>query len=88
MTPLQIAAYIIAALIAILLFRIFAKPLKWVVWLSFNSLLGGIGLFLFNTVFSQTGFSIGINVVTSAVCGLLGVPGLILLIILKFVFTS
>ena len=88
MTLLEIAAYILAALIAIVILRIFAKPLKSVLWLSLNSVLGGVGLFLFNTVFSQTGFYIGINIVTSAVCGLLGLPGLLLLIVLKVIFKA
>ena len=88
MTFLEIAAYILAALIAIVIFRIFAKPLKWVLWLALNSILGGVGLFLFNTVLEGTGFYIGINAVTSAVCGLLGIPGLILLIILKFIYKA
>lgn len=88
MTLLEIAAYILAALIAIVIFRIFAKPLKGVLWLVLNSVLGGIGLFLFNTILGGTGFSIGINIVTSAVCGLLGLPGLLLLVILKIVFKA
>lgn len=86
MTPLEIAAYIIAALIAVIILRIFVKPLKWVIWLSLNSLLGGVGLFLFNSVFLKAGFSIGINAVTCAVCGLLGLPGLLLLVVLRLVF--
>lgn len=82
----EIAAYIIAAIIAVLILRIFAKPLKSVLWLCINSLLGGIGLIIFNTLFSPLGFSIGVNIVTSSLCGLFGIPGLILLIILKFLF--
>ena len=82
----EISAYILAIIIAVIILRIFSKPLKSVLWLCINSFLGGIGLILFNTVLASTGFSVAVNVVTSAVCGLLGIPGLVLLIILKLVF--
>ena len=86
MTSLKIAAYIIAALVIIIIFRIFSKPLKSILLLSLNSVLGGIGLFVFNTIFSATGFYIGINVVTAAMTGLLGIPGLCALIVLKLLY--
>ena len=51
-----------------------------------NSLLGGVGLYIFNLIFGTMGFTIGLNVVTAAVVGMFGLPGLVLLIILKLVF--
>lgn len=86
MTPLKIAAYIIAALVIIIIFRIFSKPLKSILLLSLNSFFGGVGLFIFNTIFSATGFCIGVNAVTAATTGLFGIPGLCLLIILKLMY--
>jgi len=82
----EISAYILAAIIAIIVLKIFSKPMKNVLWLCINSLLGGVGLFIFNTVLSPSGFTIAVNIVTASVCGLLGIPGLILLIILKLIF--
>ena len=82
------AAYILAALLALVLGRIFWKPLKSVLILIFNSFLGGVGLYIFNMIFSFTGFSIGINIVTAAVCGLFGLPGLMLLLLLRFLFKA
>ena len=82
----EIAAYILAATLALILCRIFFKPLKGILLLVLNSLLGGIGLYIFNWIFAPTGFAIAINVVTSSICGLFGLPGLVLLILLKLLF--
>ena len=82
----EIAAYLLALFIAIIILRIFVKPLKGILWLCINSVLGGFLLFAFNTVFASAGFSVAINVVTASICGLLGIPGLLLIIILKFIF--
>ena len=48
-----------------------------------NSVLGGLLIFIINLIGSAWGFHIGLNVVTAVLVGLLGIPGAILLIILK-----
>ncbi|MGN1270314.1 MAG: pro-sigmaK processing inhibitor BofA family protein [Clostridia bacterium] len=63
--------------------KIFAVPLKAIVKLIINSVLGALLIFVINLVGSVWGFHIGINVGTSLLVGLLGLPGAILLIILK-----
>ena len=82
----EIAAYLLAAALALVLCRIFFKPLKGIFMLALNSLLGGVGLYIFNWIFAPLGFTIGLNVVTAAVCGLFGLPGLVLLALLKLLF--
>ncbi len=84
----EIAAYILAAVLALIVCRIFYKPLKGILILALNSLLGGVGLYIFNWIFSATGFTIAINVVTASVCGLFGLPGLVLLVLLKLLFAT
>ena len=86
MTFWEIAAYLLALGLALVLCRIFIKPLKGLFILVLNSLLGGVGLYIFNLIFGTMGFTIGLNVVTAAVVGTFGLPGLVLLIILKLVF--
>lgn len=86
MTGLEVAAYLLAAVLALFLCRLFWRPLRAVLVMVVNSFLGGLGLYIFNLAFSGAGFSIGINIVTAAVCGLFGLPGLVLLILLKFLF--
>lgn len=82
----EILAYILALILMLLICRIFIKPLKSLFLLFFNSLLGGVGLFVFNYIFAGVGFSIGINIVTATTVGVLGFPGLVLLVLLRLVF--
>lgn len=63
--------------------RIFVKPLKFVCKLVLNSILGGLLILLINFIGQSINFHIGLNIFTSALIGLLGLPGAILLIILQ-----
>ena len=63
--------------------RIFILPIKSILKLAFNSILGGLGIYLINLVGGLFSFSIGINYITAIVVGILGVPGAVLLVILK-----
>lgn len=76
----------VACIIFILIFgKIFIWPLKNIVRLIFNSVLGGILISIINIIGSSFNFHIGLNMITSILVGLLGVPGAILLIILKII---
>lgn len=63
--------------------RIFIIPLKNILKLVGNSILGGILIFIINLIGGAFNFHIGLNIATSLIVGILGVPGAILLIILK-----
>ena len=63
--------------------RIFVKPLKFICKLALNSILGGLLILLINYIGGWFSFHIGLNIFTSVLIGLLGVPGAILLIILQ-----
>lgn len=56
-------------------------PLKIVFKLVVNSLLGGILLMLFNAVGSNVGLIIPLNLVNAVTAGVLGVPGVIMLLL-------
>ena len=51
--------------------------------LIFNSILGGILIFVINQIGANYGLHIGLNVVTSIFVGLFGIPGAIVLLLLK-----
>lgn len=60
-----------------------AKPLKWL-WLgAVYTGVGALALFLVNWIGSQWGFHLPINLVTAFITGVLGLPGLICLILVK-----
>ena len=48
-----------------------------------NSILGGITIFLINLIGGMWGFHIGLNIFTSILVGVLGLPGTICLVIIK-----
>ncbi|MCR1899978.1 pro-sigmaK processing inhibitor BofA family protein [Irregularibacter muris] len=66
-----------------ILYKLFSKPLKWLGVLLFNGILGGIMLFLINMVGGYFDFYMAVNPITVLVAGFLGVPGIVLMIILK-----
>lgn len=45
--------------------RIFIVPIKWILKLAFNSVIGGILIWIINLIGGAWGFHIGLNVYTS-----------------------
>lgn len=60
-------------------------PLKFILKLILNGILGGIALFLLNLVGGLFGVTIGLNPWTALIVGILGLPGVVLLYILKLI---
>lgn len=65
--------------------KIFIFPLKKIFKLVLNSVIGAILIYLINIIGSGFNFHIGLNWGTILCSGLLGVPGVILLVILKLI---
>lgn len=70
-------------IILFLVGRIFIVPLKKILKLVINSILGGALIYIINIVGASFGFHIGLNIGTAIFVGILGVPGAVFLIILK-----
>lgn len=66
--------------------RIFRSPFKLMMEVLGNSLLGFMALFLVNATSTMTGITLGVNVLNALVIGILGVPGLGLLMLLSWLF--
>ena len=84
-----IAAVVLLAVfgaLAGLLLKLLKKPIKWVFKLLLHALFGYICLFLFNCVGAWFGLSIEITWLSAIVTGVLGIPGVILLLVLKYLF--
>ena len=65
----------LACIIFLFIFgRIFVLPLRSILKIVGNSILGGILLFCINSVGGIWGFHIGLNVLTAVLVGLLGIP--------------
>lgn len=54
--------------------RIFIVPLKVILKLIFNSIIGGILIFIINLIGGIFSFHIGLNILTAIIVGILGVP--------------
>ena len=63
--------------------RIFILPIKTILKLIINSILGGGLIFIINIIGSMYDFHIGLNYITSICVGILGIPGAIFLTVLK-----
>ena len=74
-------AYAFGMLVVYLLGRFLLAPLKWVLWCLVSSMLGGVILIIINAVFSPLGAFIPLNTITAVITGILGVPGVIMLMV-------
>ena len=76
-------AYIIGIILLFLLGKLLLVPLKVIVKLIINALIGGVVLLGINFVGGLFDFHIAFNVVSALIVGTFGIPGVILLVILK-----
>lgn len=84
-TPVLVAC-IVACAVLFFLACIFLKPVKGLLKLILHSVLGWTGLYIFNSLFAFANLSIGINIASATIAGVLGLPGLILMILLKLIY--
>lgn len=69
-------------LLVILLF-VFSTPLKLLYKIIINSVLGILALIGINFIISPLGLSVGVNLLTIAIIGVLGIPGFICLYLMQ-----
>ena len=81
-----VGAVIICVLLVVLLFKIIRTPLKWAFKLLINAASGFIALVILNFFGGLVGLSLTVNLINCLVAGILGLPGVVLLLILKYLF--
>ena len=67
-----------------LVIKIFTKPMKLIFKLILNTGIGFLALWLVNFFGDAFGISLGLNWVNALTVGVLGFPGLVLLLLLKY----
>ena len=82
----NIIAYAACIFFLFIFGRLFIVPIKTILKLVINSVLGGLIIFIVNLLGSVCGFHIGLNFITSIFVGILGIPGVIAIIIIKLLF--
>ncbi len=83
--PISLAVTFFCVL-AIVIAILFFKQLKGLFSLILSTIVGWLGLYIFNWIFAFSGFCIGINIASATTLGVLGIPGLLLLVILKIIY--
>ena len=80
----NIVVSVIICIVFLLIFgKIFLLPVKKIFKLILNSFLGALVIFLINTIGTSFGFHIGLNIISSVIVGILGIPGAVLFVLLK-----
>ena len=74
-------AYAFGMLMIYVFGRFFLVPLKWIGLGIASSIIGGIVIMIMNSIGAAFGIFVPLNVVTAVITGVLGVPGLLMLIL-------
>jgi len=69
----------VIACVAFLVCLVYTKQFKWLLGVIRNMAFGIVGILGLNMLLAGVGISVGINLVTTLIVGLLGIPGLLLL---------
>ncbi|NPV54213.1 MAG: pro-sigmaK processing inhibitor BofA [Firmicutes bacterium] len=79
-----VVAYLFGLFLLCLLACILVVPLRFILKLIYNGIIGGILLWIINIVGRHFNIMIPVNPVTALVAGFLGIPGVVLLIALRY----
>lgn len=80
-----IFAYIFGIIMLFILAKILILPIKIIWKLGVNAFVGGIALLILNFFGGFIGLYIPINIITAVITGLLGVPGIVMILIIQYI---
>lgn len=78
-----IIPYIIGVVILFIFGKIFVLPLKSILKLIGNSILGAVLIYIINLIGNIFNFHIGLNFITILFVALLGIPGAVVLTLIR-----
>ena len=81
---LTIALAAAGILLTMLLIKLIKTPVRWAFKLLLNAIMGYAALFVLNFFGSWVGLGLGVNWINAIVIGVLGFPGLVLLLLVKY----
>ena len=79
-----IAIIVIAVIAVFLILKLLTAPIRFAAKMLINALVGFLVLFLLNFVGGIVGLSLGINWFNALIVGIFGAPGVVLLLLLKY----
>lgn len=80
-----ILAYAFGLLLLYVIGWLLVVPLKFILRLIYNGIIGGLMLWLINLVGGFFHINIAINPVTALIAGFLGIPGVLLILVLQYI---
>lgn len=85
MSFFTIGAYLIGLLLLYILGRALVVPIRILIKLLINGLIGGVVLLIFNLVGGIFGLAVAVNPLNAIIAGILGIPGVILILIVQMI---
>ena len=79
-----VLAFAIGVILLAIVLKIIAFPVKRIIKLIINAILGGVLLFIINFFGASIGFTLNITWWTALIVGILGIPGVIIVAIIQF----
>jgi len=77
-------AYAVGLILLYLMARLLFLPIRLLLVLVYNGLIGGVLLWMVNLVGGYIGLHIGLNPVTALLAGFLGLPGVAALVAIRY----
>lgn len=81
----MILPILIGVAVLFIVLKLLALPMKIIIKLVINGLVGGLVIFIVNLIGANFGFMIDLNWITALIVGFLGVPGVVIVTILQFI---
>lgn len=79
----EIISIVVAVVLAFLFIKLLTTPMRWLIKLLVNAGCGFVALFLLNMLSGFTGIVFELNFISSAIVGVLGLPGVAVLLVAK-----
>ena len=79
----QTITVVAIVIFAFLFIRLISTPMRWLFKLLINTGCGFVSLFLLNLLSGVTGVVFELNFISAAIVGVLGLPGVVILLVAK-----
>ena len=81
----MILPILLGVAVLFIVLKLLALPMKIIIKLVINGLVGGLVIFIVNLIGANFGFMIDLTWITALIVGFLGVPGVVIVTILQFI---
>ena len=83
MSPMIVISIVIGLIILLLIVGTPLKPIRLIGQVLMKVVIGALFLFFLNAIGNQYGIHVPINLITSTVSGILGIPGLVAMVAIQ-----